>query len=277
MKQNVLYHGSPNIFSNFSLDISERNTKNETNSLGIWLSNNIDLAKNFAIKYFLKYEESKTDFWENGSPKVFGKNTYEIGGIYEVDIKDIVLKEYVLDEFLIAAYETTKAKLEKDIKELKIEIKSLRNKIFGEYTKSDLTQYNKLSQKCNKLETYLNHFRYSHMNDSFDVFMNDRDQFCKYIAGKKGVVSWKERYILENKEEANIDFVNYLKNQGYDGFIIKDTAYDTNSDDERQDQVCIFNLDKINIFNFTKLENVSTQEELSTMKESVAKNSFALF
>lgn len=62
--------------------------------------------------------------------------------------------------------------------------------------------------------------------DGFESMLDDRDQFVKYISGEKGKGSWRQRYITMNRDEANQEFVNYLKSQGHDGIIIQNTKWD---------------------------------------------------
>ncbi|WP_336770044.1 hypothetical protein [Bacillus bombysepticus] len=85
----MMYHGSPKKFEVFSNSDVERNTKNETNSLGIWFTNNIEVAKKFAVKYKTDYVESKDQFWNDGSPKVFAQDAPQIGYVYTADISHL--------------------------------------------------------------------------------------------------------------------------------------------------------------------------------------------
>lgn len=59
--------------------------------------------------------------------------------------------------------------------------------------------------------------------ESYDLFMQDRDKYCDYLGTKKRNLTWKDKAILLNKEEANAAFRNDLMSQGYDGFLITNT------------------------------------------------------
>jgi hypothetical protein len=240
-----LYHGSSIKFENFSLDVKNRRTYNETNSLGIWLSDDSSLCNYFAIKHYTKLVTSKTEFEEDGDPKVLLKDRFQVGGIYEVQTESLNLKEYFFIEDMTREFELKLKEYEEKITELKKSINYAKDN-------SNFSIVNAKMVDLRLLENEFKFFKYSRPEDSFDLLMNDRDAFCKYISGSKGEVSWKERYCLMNKEEANVDFIEYLKDQGYDGFVIRDTIYDS-PDGKKHNQYCIFNLEKINITRFQSL------------------------
>jgi hypothetical protein len=72
--------------------------------------------------------------------------------------------------------------------------------------------------------------------DSFGEFMKERDQYCDYLTTKRKNMTWKDKGILLNKEEANETFRKHLIKQGYEGFVIM------NADLENSvtDLYCIF-------------------------------------
>jgi hypothetical protein len=61
----------------------------------------------------------------------------------------------------------------------------------------------------------------SNTEDSFDMFMRERDEFCDYLGAKKRNVTWEDGAILLNKEEANTEFRKSLIKQGYEGLLIR--------------------------------------------------------
>lgn len=263
----IFYHGSPKLFSNFSLEVKERCTKNETNDLGIWLSNSYDLCKRFTLNSSTDLVASKTDFWDNGNPKLFFETSFEYGGIYTVETTGLKLKEYLFEDLLLEEHTTKLKELEDNLKVLEKEFNLIKIKLYDDYRKY-YEQYRELGYKLDALKKEVRILRGRKPEDSFDLFMFDRDKFCKYIAGNKGEVSWKERYCLMNKEEANKEFKEYLKNQGYDGFIIKNTCYDA-VEEELNDQICIFNIDKLNITKFDSIKDILTKKELKTLEKEV--------
>jgi ADP-Ribosyltransferase in polyvalent proteins len=63
----------------------------------------------------------------------------------------------------------------------------------------------------------------SNSEDSYDLFMRERDKYCDYFGAKKRKPIWKDKAILLNKEEANAEFRKNLISQGYEGFLIRNT------------------------------------------------------
>jgi hypothetical protein len=80
--------------------------------------------------------------------------------------------------------------------------------------------------------------------DSFDLFMRERDKYCDYLGGNKRNLTWKDQAILLNKEEANEDFRNHLIRQGYKGCLIGNTKL---LQKELTNLVCIFSEDSLHI------------------------------
>ncbi len=83
----------------------------------------------------------------------------------------------------------------------------------------------------------------SYEEDSFDLFMRDRDQFCDYLGAHKRIRSWQNQEILLNKEEANTKFRQSLLKQGFDGFAIRNTKVQNTV----SDLYCIFSGDALHI------------------------------
>lgn len=262
---NTLYHGSPILFNQFSLNVKTRRTENETNSLGIWFSDDYNVCKNFAIKYYTKRVPSKTEFWEDGKPKIYLKDRFQVGWIYEVQHQTLNLKEYNINDDVIIKNIEHLDLLEKNINHLREELKKQDSSDGFSFIKSP--KYREIQQNLNNLITEYHFSKASTPEDSFDIFMHDRDQFCQYISGEKGKTSWKERYCLMNKEEANDNFMQYLKNEGYDGFVIVDTVYDS-PNKTKHNQYCIFNLDKIKIIKSQKLNKMISKEELLQLQKT---------
>lgn len=86
--------------------------------------------------------------------------------------------------------------------------------------------------------------------DSYDHFMNERDLFCDYASTKKRHLTWKDKAILLNKDEANAEFRKSLMIQGFDGIIIRKMTMDTGP----EDMYCIFSGDIMQIADDFPLE-----------------------
>ncbi|KAF0818243.1 hypothetical protein KIS4809_3045 [Bacillus sp. ZZV12-4809] len=67
--------------------------------------------------------------------------------------------------------------------------------------------------------------------DSYELFMNERDPYCDYASAKKRPLSWKDKAILLNKDEANAGFRKSLMKQGFDGILIREMAIETGPED----------------------------------------------
>ncbi|PAE26069.1 hypothetical protein CHI10_04420 [Bacillus sp. 7894-2] len=86
--------------------------------------------------------------------------------------------------------------------------------------------------------------------DSFEQFMNERDPFCDYASTKKRHLSWKDKAILLNKDEANVEFRESLTKQGFDGMVIPKMAIENGY----EDMYCIFSDDSMQIADVFSVE-----------------------
>lgn len=86
--------------------------------------------------------------------------------------------------------------------------------------------------------------------DSYELFMNERDPFCDYASAKKRHLTWKDKAILLNKDEANAEFRKSLTKQGFDGIIIRKMTIKTGP----EDMYCIFSGNIIQIADVFPLE-----------------------
>lgn len=84
----------------------------------------------------------------------------------------------------------------------------------------------------------------SNSEDSFDLFMRERDQYCDYLGGEKRNLTWKDHAILLNKQEANREFRTHLERQGYEGCFIRNTKQLQNG---VTNLVCIFSEDSLHM------------------------------
>jgi hypothetical protein len=154
----IVYHGSISNFQSFNKDTVVQNLSNDINTLGFWFTSDIHSAKPFTIGYESVFEKSKSEFWENGEPKIIQ---------YEKPVSGYIYKVYI-DEPNLKIYDSS-------------------------------------------------------AEESYDLFMRERDLFCEYLGAKKRNITWKDGAILLNKEEANTAFRKSLMKQGYEGLLIKKT------------------------------------------------------
>jgi hypothetical protein len=92
----------------------------------------------------------------------------------------------------------------------------------------------------------------SNTDDSYDLFMRDRDTYCDYLGAKKRNLTWKDHAILLNKEEANTGFRRSLIKQGYDGLVIRNAVLQSNS----PDLYCIFSEELLQIADVFTIESL---------------------
>ncbi|EWG10983.1 hypothetical protein PBF_10842 [Cytobacillus firmus DS1] len=86
--------------------------------------------------------------------------------------------------------------------------------------------------------------------DSYELFMNERDPYCDYASAKKRHLTWKDKAILLNKDEANTLFRKSLTKQGCDGIIIPKMPIETGP----EDMYCIFSGDIMQIADVFSLD-----------------------
>ncbi|MFA9557941.1 hypothetical protein ACERII_11595 [Evansella sp. AB-rgal1] len=174
----IVYFG---VMKKFEYDKKEsivQNVNNDIGTIGFWFSSDLHSAMSYAVGTETVFEKSKTDFWEDGEPKVIQMDKQILGFVYKVFIHEPNLKIYESDS-----------------------------------------------------------------DDSYDLFMNDRDKYCEYFRAKKGSLTWKDKAVLLNTEEANTKFRNTLIRQGYEGFLIRNCKLANGL----TDLSCLFTIDSLQI------------------------------
>lgn len=91
----------------------------------------------------------------------------------------------------------------------------------------------------------------SNTADPYDLFMSERDKYCDYFSPKKRNLTWKDKAILINKDEANEKFRNNLINQGYEGILIRNCKLENGV----TDLYCLFTVDSLHISDIIPVEN----------------------
>jgi hypothetical protein len=90
----IVYHGSIKRFDRFNIETVGQHLPNDIDTIGIWLTSDSQAAKPFAMGTETVIEKSKTEFWEDGTPKVVQYDKQINGFIYKVFIDEPHLKEY---------------------------------------------------------------------------------------------------------------------------------------------------------------------------------------
>jgi hypothetical protein len=88
--------------------------------------------------------------------------------------------------------------------------------------------------------------------DSYDLFMRDRDIYCDYFSAKKRNLTWKDKAILLNKEEANAKFRTNLISQAYEGFLIRNYKLQIGV----TDLYCLFSVDSLHLSDNLPIETL---------------------
>ena len=246
-----VFHGTPFKFNKFEIG-KNNNTVNETNTIGIWFTDNKKVAKEFSDKFtegFMGIEGSKKD----------------VGG---------TVKEVYLDIKNPKIYKSKPVS-----QKITEQIEKLKKDEVPFYKINSLTPDKKRQATENnaKIKKTIDELKLQHDRDSFEQFMDDRDLFAFYgndINKKKGF--WEERYVAHNKEKTNKDFVDSLKKQGFDAMILEKTTYDAQGSEKGEiDQIAVFNPSDIktkeqliDIFNKAHKEKVPEKkpEDTSTKK-----------
>ncbi|MBM7652846.1 hypothetical protein [Neobacillus cucumis] len=90
----IVYHGSIKKFDHFKKEALVQNLPDHIDTIGIWLTADIDSARPFAIGTETIIEKSKTEFWDDGEPKVVQMEKPVQGFIYRVYMDEQNLKKY---------------------------------------------------------------------------------------------------------------------------------------------------------------------------------------
>ncbi|MED1467546.1 hypothetical protein [Bacillus salipaludis] len=178
------YLGSIKKFAHFNNEAPVQNVSNNIDTIGFWITPDLNSAKPHAFGTETVIQKSETEFWEDGEPKVVQFERPVNGFVYKVYMDEPNLKEYV-----------------------------------------------------------------SNSEDSYDLFMKERDKYCEYLGAKK---SWEDRAILLNKEDANSQFRNNLMKKGFEGFVLRNSRQQNTV----TDLYCIFTLEPLHITNVMPIDDL---------------------
>jgi len=105
-------------------------------------------------------------------------------------------------------------------------------------------------------EPTLKEYEANRGQNSYELFLEERDVFCDYLGSQKRKQTWRDKAILLNKEEANHKFRQHLLKQGYDGFKIQNAIQHANG----SDLYCIFSSDSLQIADVWSLVELEHQK-----------------
>ena len=101
--------------------------------------------------------------------------------------------------------------------------------------KQDAERYLELSKERKALENQITELRYS---DAYELFRTDMYKQIG-LGAEDANIGGTGKYV-DNKDEMLKKYVDMLKQQGYEGIIIKGTAYDTSTFGENNNQYLVF-------------------------------------
>ena len=109
-----------------------------------------------------------------------------------------------------------------------------------EIVKQDAERYLELSQERKVLENQITELRYY---DAYELFRTD---IYKQIGlgAEDANIGGTGKYV-ENKDEMLKKYVDKLKQEGYDGIVIKNTSYDTHPFGEHNNQYLVFDSEQV--------------------------------
>lgn len=209
-----VFHGTPSYgFKEFLNDYKlPRNTDNETNNLGIWFASDKDVASKFI------FDKSK-------------------GGVYEVFLNIRTPKVFTPGVFNKSEIEA----LERTVEELSSQKRSL-GWSYRDMTPDERAKYDKIDGTIKNIWHQIKMLRHV---DSFELFMNARDKYARYIDGVEGKEgAWLNHMVNMNKEEANKKLMKEFTDNKHDGMFIVDTEYDAKKGGKIT-QYCVFDANDI--------------------------------
>lgn len=213
-----MYHGSNNKFSVF--DLSKSGKSNTLAQVGFWFTPNEKGAKKFA-----------DSIWYGDEPEANVFKTY-------LNIKNPKVYTGVDNSSEIA-------KLEKQIDSLKAEQDKALSDMASSGRMTELyfnkrNDYVKAAEKLREVENKIQDLAYG---DPYELFKSDiyaMEGKRPHDANVAGIGSG-----LENSLETTRKFVEKLKSEGYDGIVIKNTSYDSDTLGGKNDQYVVFDPEQI--------------------------------
>jgi len=267
----ALYHGSNSEFTVF--DLNKSGESNKTAKVGFWFTESRKGAENFANSTW--YGENNPTTFEVylnvKNPKIYESkdNSRQIEEINK-QIKNIEKERETLKD----KYEYGKASF-KFVETLKEVYRKPAETILQEkgYSESqikeymnDLNEYNNLYKEIKRLETERQDLHYG---DSYEQFRTDIYKLAGQTAedanlGGIGMV-------LNNQNEVMKQFRQNLIDEGYDGIVIKNTRFDTDTLGAGNNQYVAFYPEQIkNIDNTNPTSDEDIRYSLSEEGQDIA-------
>lgn len=239
----TMYHGTRNDFTVF--DINKSGESSNNSKVGFWFTENSDGAKNFANSVWYgnnKDAKSMEVYLNITNPKIYEEvNNNTISEQLKKQSEDIKNQKKLIEEkYLIDSFYPNFSSYDGN---LFLKYCAMYGSKYSPYTQNemldlikndynirtseidyfnDVKKYSELLNEEKKIERHQNNLRYT---DSYEQFRGDiyaiagKDLHDANIGGT-GIA-------LDNENEVMEKYVSKLKEEGYDGIVIKNTDYDT--------------------------------------------------
>lgn len=239
----TMYHGTRSDFTVF--DIKKSGESSNNSKVGFWFTENSDGAKNFAnnVWYGNNKDAKAMEVYLNiTNPKIYEEiNNNTISEQLKKQSEDIKNQKKLIEEkYLIDSFYPNFSSYDGN---LFLKYCAMYGSKYSPYTQNemldlikndynirtseidyfnDVKKYSELLNEEKKIERHQNNLRYT---DSYEQFRGDiyaiagKDLHDANIGGT-GIA-------LDNENEVMEKYVSKLKEEGYDGIVIKNTDYDT--------------------------------------------------
>ena len=259
------YHGSNSEFTIF--DLTKGSQSNSNAGVGFWFTPSMEGARNFAdsVWYGDKTPTTFEVYLNMKNPKVY--ETYDNTEIRS-NLKEQLDNTYKERKALTDKYSWETPSLTNLVSYMNYMddaklVESLKNnfKFKEENAKQyveDAKKYIELNNQYKNIEKQFDDARWT---DAYEQFRTD----IYKIAGKSAddANTGGTGMALDNKEQVLKDYVNSLKEQGYDGIVIKNTVYDSNTMGGTNNQYVVFDPNQIkNVTNENPTDNVDIRYQL---------------
>ena len=290
-KLKTMYHGTRNDFTVFDINKSGESSQNA--KVGFWFTENSDGAKNFATSVWYgsnKGAKSMEVYLNITNPKIYEEvnNTTTLEQLNKQSENIKNQKKTIEERYSIDSIYPNYSSYEGN---LFLKYCAMYGSKYSSYTQTemldfikndynirtnevdyfnDVKKYSELLNEEKKIERQQENLRYT---DSYEQFRGDiysivgKDLYDANVGGT-GVALNSENEVIEK-------YVSKLKKEGYDGIIIKDTNYDTQTLGEKNTQYVAFypsQIKNIDNTNPTSNEDIRYSQNNSKWQEHLEKN-----
>ena len=278
----TVYHGSNSDFTIF--DLNKSGESNKSAKVGFWFTESRQGAENFSNSIW--YGNNKPTTYEVylniKNPKVYESvENEELKQQYKNEAKELEEKANVInrryfwsetgDYQIASTFDTFKRKLkynETDVDAIALAKGRGISEQRAKEMLNDAEKYLELSKQAEQKQNEYNKLRY---NDSYEQFRTDIYE----LAGKgaEDANFGGIGMMLDNENEVIKQYRQKLIDEGYDGIVIKNTRYDTDTLGAGNNQYVAFYPEQIkNVDNTTPTNNLDIRYSLSVSEANTTKD-----